>query len=98
MSKQGEYFSVLATFFLWVVREMCFILICFLDEHFSEESDKEDESDDDEDDDDDFKLPGNLNSSQCYYFSSIKTICIYIKKKKKRLHSFRNPRGQCHCK
>ena len=77
---------------------MCFILICFLDEHFSEESDAEDESDDDEDDDDDFKLPGNLNSSQCYYFSSIKTICIYIKKKQKRLHSFRNPRGQCHCK
>ena len=45
-----------------------------MDEHFSEESDEEDESDDD-----DIKLPGNLNSSQCYYFLSIKTICTYIK-------------------
>ena len=53
---------------------MCFIVISLLDEHFSEESDKEDESDDD-----DIKLPGNLNSSQCYYFLSIKTICTYIK-------------------
>ena len=51
------------------------ILISFLDEYFSEESDEEDESDND-----DIKLPGNLNSSRCYYFLSIKTICIYIKK------------------
>ena len=62
---------------------MCFVLICFLDENFSEESDEGDESDDDDDgdddDDDDFELPGNLNSSQCYYFLSIKTIYIYIK-------------------
>ena len=55
---------------------LCFnILISFLDEYFSEESDEEDESDND-----DIKLPGNLNSSQCYYFLSIKTIRIYIKK------------------
>ena len=47
---------------------MCFILICFLDEHFSEESDAEDESDDDEDDDDDFKLPGDLNSLSVIIF------------------------------
>ena len=71
-------FSVLATFLQRVIREMCFILIIlisFLDEHFSEENDEEDKSDND-----DIKLPGNLNSSQFYYFLSIKTICIYIKK------------------
>ena len=62
------------TFLQWVTRGMCFILTSLLDEHFSEESDEEDESDDD-----DIKLPGNLNSSQCYYFLSIKTICTYIK-------------------
>ena len=46
---------------------LCFnILISFLDEYFSEESDEEDESDND-----DIKLPGNLNSSRCYYFLSI---------------------------
>ena len=61
----------------WVIREMC-LLMFFLDGHFSEESDEEDESDDD-----DIKLPGNLHSSKCYYFLSIKTICIYIKKQKR---------------
>ena len=51
------------------------ILISFSDEHFSEEGDAEDESDND-----DIKLPGNLNSSRCYYFLSTKLLCIYIKK------------------
>ena len=55
----------------WVIREMYFILICVLGEDFSGEGDEVDESDGDY-----IKLPGNLNSSKCY-FLPVKTTCIY---------------------